>query len=204
LQILEQELKLLSFHFDVIVVNDCSTDNTLPLLQQYKLAAGNMRLYVLDLAINAGHQAAIYQGIEYAAGLDPTYAIIMDCDGQDSAATVTALLSHSAADIVHVVRSSRQEPIWFRACYFVYKTLFRVVTGKQMNYGNFSRISPLVMRVAVGKGFIHFAAFLSGLQVSRGYIKARRERRLGGASKMSFIKHFGHAVRSFSQYYRQK
>ena len=53
----------LPFFFRVVVVDDCSTDDTLQLLQAFTFGSNNIRLTVVSMPENSGHQAAIYKGL---------------------------------------------------------------------------------------------------------------------------------------------
>ncbi len=200
LESLESVLAGLPYCFCVVVVNDCSTDDTLSLLKSFKFKAANIGLDIIDLKSHAGHQAAIYQGFLYAQTLESNHFIIMDADGQDSPSAIPALLRHLDADIVHVVRSKRKESILFKLGYRAYKLMFRVITGEQMNFGNFSLISRNILERAVCSTFSHFAAFLSKQKGSHRYIAVERERRIGGRSKMGLKKLLNHAFMSFKEY----
>lgn len=200
LQSLEVVLSNHLYFFTVVVVNDCSTDDTLLLLNAFRFEASNLLLHVITLESNAGHQAAIYNGFLFARTLACEHFIVMDSDGQDSPAIIPALLQHLNADIVNVVRNKRSEPILFRVSYYCYKAIFRVVTGTRMNYGNFCLISRAILELAVQSKFSHFAAFLSKQRCTTRCVVADREVRLGGKSKMSFGKLVDHALLSFAEY----
>ena len=197
---LEKAIATLPFSFTVIVINDGSDDNTLTLLQNFRFTEQNILIELLDLKQNAGHQAAIYQGFLFARSFTSDHYIVMDSDGEDDPSVIPSLLAYRDKDIVHVIRGERQEHLLFRCAYTIYKALFRLATGRQMNYGNFSLISRAVMEQAVSQGFAHFPAFLSRLQGSRRYIVAGKQPRLGGVSKMGLGKHVQHAARSFAEY----
>src|SRR6187402_533177 len=84
LESLESSLGGLPNHFCVVVVNDCSTDNTLDLLRNFRFKANNIRLNIVNLKFNVGHQGAIYQGFLYAKTLKSDHFIVMDADGEDA------------------------------------------------------------------------------------------------------------------------
>ena len=197
---LETTLIILPYRFCVVVVNDCSSDNTLQLLKAFQFKSGNISLHIVNLKFNVGHQSAIYQGFLYAQALKSDHFIVMDSDGEDSPAAIPALLENSDADIVNVVRSKRKESMWFKLFYRIYKIAFKFVTGKRMNFGNFCLISRSVLECAVYSTFSHLAAFLSRQKFSIRYITVDREERIGGQSKMGFKKLFYHAFRSFVEY----
>ena len=64
-----------SFGYDYLVINDCSTDNTLEVLQKN-------RYKYLDLPINLGIAGVTRVGFKYAADNDYDCAICIDGDGQ--------------------------------------------------------------------------------------------------------------------------
>jgi glycosyltransferase involved in cell wall biosynthesis len=188
------------YFFNVVVVDDCSNDNTLQLLKEFTFSAGNASLKLLHLKFNVGHQSAIYQGLLYASHLSAEHFIVMDSDGEDAPKVIPELLQHKEADIVHIIRSKRKEGILFKTFYRLYKFIFRLITGKQMNFGNYCLISKKILDSAVFHTFTHFAAFLSKQRATRQYITAERERRLDGKSKMSFKNLLSHAFKSFVEY----
>lgn len=64
--------------FELICVNDGSSDGTLSYLKE--LAAADSRVKYLSFSRNFGKEAAIYAGLQYSQG---DYAAIMDADLQD-------------------------------------------------------------------------------------------------------------------------
>jgi glycosyltransferase involved in cell wall biosynthesis len=137
LENLGQVLSVLPQRFQVVVVDDCSIDNTLQLLKGFSFNASNIELKLLHLKFNVGHQAAIYQGLLYASNFSGNNFIVMDSDGEDSPLVIPELLQYAGNDIVHVVRGKRQEGLVFKISYKIYKLIFRLVTGKDMNSGNY-------------------------------------------------------------------
>ena len=200
LESLEAVLSALPQQFRVVVVNDCSTDNTADLLKQFRFSAPNIALTILNLRFNVGHQAAIYQGLLFASTTEGDHFIVMDSDGEDAPTAIPGLLQFTGYDIVNVVRGKRQEGSVFKISYVVYKAIFKLVTGKQMNFGNYCMISRKMLTSAVFNTFTHFAAFLSKQRGTRKFIVAEREKRLDGKSKMSFKNLLSHAFKSFVEY----
>jgi glycosyltransferase involved in cell wall biosynthesis len=62
---------------EIILVNDCSTDNTEGMLMSYKLAYPSMNLRYYKHEINQGKGAAIHTGIKNATG---EFLVIQDAD----------------------------------------------------------------------------------------------------------------------------
>ena len=60
---------------DIIVIDDCSIDNTYNILLKYKIT-------ILKNIINQGYQKSVIQGLIEAKKLDYEYAVTFDADGQ--------------------------------------------------------------------------------------------------------------------------
>src|SRR6056297_3494299 len=104
LKLLEELWKALGMtgeEFEVICVDDGSTDSTLQKLLHFRQK--NTNLKVLTLSRNFGLQAALTAGINYAKG---DYIVIMDGDFQDPPELVPVLyekINATNADIVSAV-----------------------------------------------------------------------------------------------------
>jgi glycosyltransferase involved in cell wall biosynthesis len=86
-----------SWDITPIVVNDCSTDNSIFLLRQ------KQGIVLIDLPINLGIGGAVQTGYRYALQHNFDAAVQMDGDGQHPASQLPILLEHfenSQADVV--------------------------------------------------------------------------------------------------------
>lgn len=73
-----RELRLINnIGKEIILVNDCSTDNSAEVMQAYATRYPEMRLRLLHHAVNQGKGAALHTGIREATG---DYVIIQDAD----------------------------------------------------------------------------------------------------------------------------
>jgi glycosyltransferase involved in cell wall biosynthesis len=90
--------------FELILVDDASTDRTAQLLDE--LAEIDPRLRVLHLSRNFGHQAALTAGLEHARG---EAVAMLDGDLQDPPELLPKMLAHwrSGSDVVSAVRTDR-------------------------------------------------------------------------------------------------
>jgi glycosyltransferase involved in cell wall biosynthesis len=197
---LEETLSYIPYHFTVVIVDDCSTDNTLALLRRFSFSAYNLDLKVITLPFNVGHQQAIYQGLLYGRELSANKIVIMDSDGEDDPRAILDILTIENADIVHVVRGKRSEGLFFKLSYAAYKMLFRLVTNQNMNFGNYCLINQKILNASVHTSFIHFAAYLSRMKAKHAYITYDRKKRIGGKSKMSTASLISHAFHSLTEY----
>lgn len=190
--------------FTIVVVDDHSTDNTLSLLQAERPALETplLKLSILKLAVNQGHQGAIYAGLQYCQDQHADRIIVMDSDGEDDPAVIPALLQESLEhNIVLVKRGKRKEGILFLAGYFMYKLVFKFLTGARLTFGNYSIISAEILDIILSKNrFIHYASTLSKLRIPKSFVVSNRRERLDGKSKMSYSNLILHGIKSFVEY----
>lgn len=85
---------------DILVVNDCSTDNTLKVLEKLECS-------FLDLPVNLGIGGAMHSGYKYAYRNQYTIAVQMDGDGQHPAIELPKILAPLIAGEADVVIGSR-------------------------------------------------------------------------------------------------
>ncbi len=85
----------------------------------------------------------------------------MDADGEDDPEALKELLNNEDYDVVHVVRGKRNEGFLFRISYLIYKFIFKIVTGKTLNFGNYCLMNRKVLEATIHNSFVHLAAYLS-------------------------------------------
>lgn len=200
---LDTSLAGLETSFKVVMVDDGSTDDTLSVIQNHVFASANIEIQIISLAYNMGHQVAIYQGLVYVSDLEVDEVIVMDADGEDDPIVIPLLIQKKAetqADIIHVLRKSRENNLLFMILYHFYRLLFKMVTGKRMNFGHYCLVSKKVATIASVTSFVHFPAYLSRLKLKRSVISADRKKRLAGKAKMNLTSLMNHAFKSFVEY----
>jgi len=85
---------------DVVVINDCSTDNTSEIIS-------NIKCITLNLPVNLGIGGAVQTGFKYAYENGYDYAIQIDGDGQHPAEEIPKLISAAIENDVDIVIGSR-------------------------------------------------------------------------------------------------
>lgn len=181
---LEKAISGLPHDFEIVLVDDGSQDETISLVQAFSFKKSNIRLHLLSLPFNMGHQKAIYQGLSYVQQTDAERIIIMDADGEDDPTGIPFLLENKA-EIVQVKRGKRQASPFFKTAYFFYQLLYFIISKERMQVGNFCMIGRQALLQAGHHGFVHLAAFLQKLPLSRSYIQLDRGKRIAGKSKMA-------------------
>jgi polyisoprenyl-phosphate glycosyltransferase len=200
LKTLEYNLLQVKEPFSIIVVDDCSQDDTSALLSSFSFSSSQLTLYVLRLNFNVGHQSAIYQGLLFAHELNVEWAVVMDSDGEDDPKAIPSIMQFQNYDIVEVRRGKRNESFSFKVLYGVYKMIFRFITGKNMNYGNYCMINKKIIERIVFTPFIHFPAYLLRQKASRAYLRFDRGKRIEGESKMGLYGLLMHSFKSFIEF----
>lgn len=142
-QSVEEALQTIGGQYEIIFVNDGSSDNSGSILDE--LAELNPRVRVLHFAKNFGHQAAVQAGLLHATG---DAIVIMDSDMQDSPAAINDFVEtwQAGYDVVYAVRTKRKENIIKRwAFQGFHKTLNLIAhTPIPRDAGNFGLIDRKV------------------------------------------------------------
>jgi glycosyltransferase involved in cell wall biosynthesis len=201
---IRQVVAQMPVRFHVVVVDDASSDNTVQLLSasRAELETPQFSLYIITLALNQGHQHAIYTGLHYSLDAQAEKVIVMDSDGEDDPAVIPELYNQAQdAKIVLVKRGKRREKLSFLIGYSFYKLLFKLLTGARINFGNFSIVDRSVLQLIMEQNrFIHYASMLSKLKTQKSRITSNRRKRIDGKSKMSYSNLILHGIRSFVEY----
>jgi hypothetical protein len=151
----------------------------------------NLPLTILNLHRNLGHQKAIAIGMAYAHHhLKFDQLLVMDGDGEDRPEDIPALI-HASTDSEKIIvgkRTSRQENRSFRSFYLVYKILFRILTGKEISFGNF-----MLIPLNASANLVHYSEIwnnLAGAVIKSNIpftaVNTHKGKRYAGSSHMNF------------------
>ena len=97
--------ELIQYEHEIILVNDCSPDNTFEVISELALQRGHIT--AVDLARNFGQHAALMAGMRRASG---DIIVCLDDDGQTPACEVGKLLEkiEEGFDVVYASYDSKQ------------------------------------------------------------------------------------------------
>ena len=111
LERLDAALSIVSDNYEIILVNDCSPDDTWAEIKRF--AAQDKRIVGLNLSKNYGEHYAISAGLKYARG---EWVVVMDCDLQNRPEDIPALYQKAQEgwDIVHARRVHKKFGFWKR------------------------------------------------------------------------------------------
>jgi dolichol-phosphate mannosyltransferase len=190
--------------YEIIAVNDGSTDGTLRALRAQ--CASRPHLVVVDLSRNFGHQIAATAGLDAAAG---DAVILMDGDLQDPPELIARFIEkwREGYDVVYATRRERKgESAFKRATARLFYRAIRRLTNVAIpvDTGDFRLMSRRVIDALEQTREKH--RFLRGLVSWVGYkqtgIEYDRDPRLSGETKYPFstmLKFAIDGITSFSE-----
>jgi len=190
----------------VVAIDDGSTESCAPVKSQLATLKHIQQVDVLHLARNLGHQKAISIGLAYInTNMTCDFVIVMDSDGEDQPADITRLIEAHAINSDHIIfarRARRSEGLVFRLFYFFYRIIFRLLTGKEIAFGNFCLIPFVLLHrvVYLPEIWNHFAAGIMRANLPRESIPTQRGKRYAGQSSMNFVGLVVHGLSAISVY----
>ncbi len=156
----------LNCDYDVIVVDDASTDESASIVEA--LARQDSRWHGVRLARNFGHQAAITAGLAYATG---DAVVVMDGDLQDEPEAIPRFVElwRAGYDTVYAVRVRRKEGRIRRLCYWLFYRVLRLLSsdGIPGDAGDFCLMSRRVVDAL--NGLPERSRFIRGLRAWVGF-----------------------------------
>ena len=191
------------YDYELIYVNDGSTDNTLPILKE--LAAQDKRVRVISFSRNFGHQVAVTAGVHHASG---DALVIIDADLQDPPELIPEMIQmwQDGWEVVYAKRKRRKGESAFKlfTAKMFYKTL-RMLTDIDIpaDTGDFRLIDR---KVAEGfKQMPERSRFIRGMIAWLGFkqtpIEYERDARFAGETKYplkKMLKLASNGILSFS------
>ena len=191
LQISEQSV-------DIIIVNDASTENFETSRKQFSKINS---VKILNLKENGGHRKAIATGLKYCEqNLSYDFIIPMDGDGEDRPEELKNFFLVSEkqdANVITGIRIKRSEGLLFKSLYFIHKCITKLITGKDIRFGNFTCLSKQAVTTLLSDGsiWLSFSGAVTKHFSFHGTINSYRGSRYFGPSQMSLFKLILHSQR---------
>ncbi len=200
---LDAALRGMPQRYSVLLIDDGSTEPVPAELGRAREAID--RVEVVHLRCNLGHQRAIAMGLAFVSAGEPCRAVVvMDADGEDDPAHVPELVRRCEAQqygrLIFAQRAKRSEGLVFRASYAAFRALHRLLTGRDVQEGNFSIVPFQIVRrlVAVSELWNHYAAAVFKARLPTDGVSLPRATRLVGESKMDFVSLVTHGLSAIS------
>lgn len=181
LPLLKKELQ----NFEVIVVNDGSTDATEKILKKYSVR-------LVSLKENYGQEAAILAGAKVATGEG---VIVMDGDFQDPPQLIPFLIRkwEQGYELVFAKRTKRND-FWKYFSYIYYRLLNFIYPKIAKDCGNFFICSSNLIK---GADTMFLRGYLATKAKKVGYVTFERGNRSAGETSYTFLKRLKLAFRGF-------
>jgi glycosyltransferase involved in cell wall biosynthesis len=187
-QTLTDAISKLSFDFEIVYVNDGSTDSTLKQID--KLRQEDSCITLLDLSRNFGKEIALSAGLHKAAG---DAVVVIDADLQDPPDLIPELIAEwqNGYDVVYAQRTHRKgESIIKRtSAHFFYRIIQRVnKIDIPEDTGDFRILSRRAVNALNSFGEQH--RLMKGLFAWIGYkqkaVRYQRDPRRAGVTKWNY------------------
>ena len=191
-----------SYNYEIIFVDDGSSDATAPILKSLSLSNQNIK-YIL-FSRNFGHQVALKAGLEKTNG---DAVITMDADLQHPPTLIPTLLEHwqKGFDIVYTVREDAQELSFIKKkTSSLFYNFLNKLSDIDLESGtaDFRLMSRQVVDVA--KNFNESDLFWRGLVKWMGFsqvaVNYKAANRLHGTSKYTFKKMMQFALKGITSF----
>ena len=191
-----------NYNFTILIVDDDSNDS-----DKYKKlrSINGLIIKYIKLKNNSGHQNAIFVGMLYCKENDYENILIMDGDGEDKPEDIIKLIDASKnkpESIIVAQRSKRINTVSFKVMYFFYKLIFKILTGKKIDFGNFCYMKKNHINKLLTFNYLknNIAATIIKSKIPISKISLNRGRRYKGESKMNYQNLIAHALSSISVY----
>ena len=191
------------YEYELLYVNDGSTDNTLPILKE--IAAQDKRVRVISFSRNFGHQVAVTAGVHHARG---DALVIIDADLQDPPELIPDMVEmwQDGWEVVYAKRKKRKGESAFKlfSAKMFYKTLnFLTDIDIPADTGDFRLIDRKVAEAF--KQMPERSRFIRGMIAWLGFkqtpIEYERDARFAGETKYplkKMLKLASNGILSFS------
>ncbi len=184
-------IEKLSLDYELLFINDGSTDNSLELLRE--LHQKNSRVKIINFSRNFGHQTAITAGLNHATG---EQIAILDADLQDPPEVLPQFFTKldQGYDIVYAIREKRKESLLKRTLYSSFYRILRLSANISipLDSGDFCVLNSRTLKAI--NSLPERNRFVRGLRSWVGFkqtgIKYERAARQAGESKYTTFKLF--------------
>ena len=176
--------------FEIILVDDGSTDKSLEIMKSF--SSNDNRFRIIKLSRNFGHQAAISAGIKMSKG---DAVIVMDGDLQDPPEELPRFLKkwREGFHVVYAIRKNRKEAWYKKIAYKVFYLLLSKISDIEipLDSGDFCVMDRKVVDILNDK-ILEQNRFVRGLRAYAGFkqigVEYDRAERAAGQVKYTFKK----------------
>lgn len=183
-------LQQIACDYELLFVNDGSTDRTLAKLLQLKEA--DPKIKIIDLSRNFGHQMAITAGLDLCDG---DAVVVLDADMQDPPELIIEMVRRwreEGFDLVHARRTNRLGESLFKTfTAAMYYKIIKSMSGTELptNVGDFRLISRRALDVfnKLRERHRYIRGLMSWIGFPQAYVEYERQARCAGKTKFSLL-----------------
>lgn len=189
---IDDNLLKVKANFHIYLVNDSASEakniEKIGQIKRTKISS----IEIINLKKNLGHQSAIAIGLAKAHEINPSdFYIIMDSDGEDNPAHLEELIQLASEKKTHAIvaqRKTRKARPIFKICYFFFRIIFSLFTGRKIDFGNYMILpKTIVSKIILESELLQsLPATLLLLKSPIFRLPTKRAERLSGDSRMSF------------------
>jgi glycosyltransferase involved in cell wall biosynthesis len=190
------------YDFEIIYINDFSTDNTNILLSE--LSQSDSRVRLLNFSRNFGNQNAITAGLNISKG---SAAIIIDDDLQDPPELIIEFLKlwENGYKVVYGYRPNRQGiSLIFNTLTKIYYTIINSLSeiNIPLYTGDFRLIDKTIIDILnkMPEESKYYRGLVSWVGYPQTYVEYTRDRRYAGKSNFSFKKYLSFAINGITAF----
>jgi glycosyltransferase involved in cell wall biosynthesis len=206
LEVIDFVVSKITNNFEIIVVNDGSTDSTKQLIILAKTTEARLRL--IDSSVNRGHMAALEAGLRASSG---NFIVSIDADMQDDPNVIADMYSiikqkdeagNQIYDVVQAVRTTRSsDTVFKRISAKIYYKLIRKLTGIPIAHhaADFRMITKKTNEIlcALPENRKIYRLLIPSIGFNVFNLETVRHKRYAGASKYHLSKMINLALNSF-------
>jgi len=186
---LKAVLETISVNFEIILVEDCSNDNSWSVIE--RLAKADQRVMGMQFSRNFGQHYGITAGLNQCKG---EWVVVMDCDLQDRPEEIPRLLAKACEgyDIVLARRGNRRDSFIKKMGSWLFYKVFSYLS--ELDYdgacGNFRIMSRKVVVnfCRMGEQLRFFGGLMQWMGFPTSSIEVEHAERFAGKSTYTFSK----------------
>jgi glycosyltransferase involved in cell wall biosynthesis len=203
---IDHALKHEALQTELIIVNDASIEESTVDVEHFKNLEKITKIDIIHLNCNMGHQRAIAIGLSEVFNRKTIDAVVvMDSDGEDRPEDIPSLIHQFRKEKDNIIvahRGKRSEGRVFQIGYYIYRFIFRVLTGKAITFGNFCLIPIKLLNRLIYRDSLwnHLPATILKSRLPISMVSTTRGARLKGKSHMNLSELVLHGLSAVSVY----
>ena len=179
---IQEIIKLINMDYEIIFVNDASTDSSLQILRNKKKNDPNIK--IINMSRRFGNTPCILAGFKYSKG---DAVIYMDADLQDPPEIIPEIINkwRNGAEIVHTLRKKREGENALKK--ILTKFAYRIINFISESYlppdcGDFKLLSRKALNelLALNVRYPYLKGIIASLGFKQDYVSYIRKKRIAG------------------------